>query len=251
MTSNELFFHTEALPQPLSKEELTNMFIEMYNGNQAARTKIIEHNIRLVIYIVNTKYKFIDYDKQELVSIGLIGLVKAVKWFNIQKGNEFSTCATKYITNEIGTFLRKIKKYNNIQSLNDHINQSESQDGTSIEELLASSIDIEAEYIRKDYLEEHKLILLHLLTELSERDRKILMLYFGFYDDKEYTQCEIADILNLSQPYISRRIKKLLNILKSQFNNIEKSKDYQEQIKALETKSQDKAKTINPKSNKS
>ena len=109
MYNNEIFLNINELPQPLPKEELYSLIRLKNAGSKEAKDKLIEHNIRLVLYIVNKQFATVDFDKEELVGIGNIGLIKAIDTYNIDKSIEFTTYATKVIENEILMFLRKIK----------------------------------------------------------------------------------------------------------------------------------------------
>lgn len=199
MNINEPFLDAHNLPQPLSKEEMYRLVNEFNEGSMEARDKLITHNIRLVIYEVANKFKSVDYDKKDLVSIGNIGLLKAINTYDLKKGIEFATYATKCIDNEILMFLRKLKKDKNVDSLDRVIFQD--KDGSELK--LGDMVSDDNEQ-----LETYR-ILREIVKQLPERDKEIIMLYFGFYNGKKYTQKEIANKFNISQSYISRLTTKI------------------------------------------
>lgn len=113
MSENELFLDGVKLPEKLTKTEVIDLFEKMDNGEESAKKKIIEHNIRLVLYRVEKRFKNIDYDKEDLVSIGIMSLIKAVENFNITKNTEFATFACRCIDNELLMILKHIMKMSN------------------------------------------------------------------------------------------------------------------------------------------
>ena len=213
MNDNDLFNEVKKLPIPLSKEETNELFDKMNKGSIEVRDKIIIHNIRLVIYQVIKKFSGVEYDKKDLVSVGNIGLIKAVDTFDISKNVAFSTYAIKCINNEIVGFLKRSKINQNIDSLDRTIIK---QDGShlKLEDVIADNIDFTEKYEDKDNYK----IIIEFVNNLPYYDKQIIMLYFGFYDNKRYTQSEIADKLNVSQPYISRLTKKIVKNLGEKLN---------------------------------
>lgn len=149
MNYYELFIDTKQLPKKSSKEEVLILFKKMKQGDMAAKEKLINHNIRLVLACVYSNFMGFDYDKKELVSIGCIGLIKAVDTYDISKGNEFSSYAWKCITNEIRAFLNKLKPDANVVSI-DSVVYDEDGD-IQLGYVIPSEIDTEDEYIEKDY----------------------------------------------------------------------------------------------------
>lgn len=215
MKNNELFIDIEKLPDILEENNIYQLFIKYKNGDNESRNIIIEHNIKLVLYLVNSKYNSYLGDKSELVSIGNIGLIKAVDSFEINKKIKFSTYASKCICNEIGMFLRKNLKHNNISSIYEIIYDNNGYDSMTltIQDLIADDIDIIKEYSDKEtYFFIHKLI-----NELSDRDKEIILLFFGFYGGKTHKQSDIAKKLNISQSSVSRVLSKLLTQFKNNF----------------------------------
>lgn len=205
MYLDDLFINIKELPK-LDKEEI-NYLLKNKDSSNDAREKLIIYNVKLVIYEVLTKFNYINYDKKELVSIGIVGLIKAVGTYDINKGFLFSTYAMKCIDNEIFLFLNKLKKYQNECNI-DLIKE------------LNSSYNIEDNYCTKEYYE----IVRNLVQELPNKEKEIIMLYYGFYNDKLYTQKDIAKIFNVSQENISKiiiRVLKKLHYRLEEINNEE------------------------------
>ena len=235
MNTDEIFIDANKLPKALSKEETYDLLRKIQQDDDLAKKKLAEHNIRLVISNIYKKFPNVEYDKKDLISIGNIGLLKAISSFDISKNIEFSTYAIRCIDNEILMFLRKLKKHENVDSLDRTINYSNDGSELKIKDTLSDDIDIEKEYTDN----EMHYILREILNDLPEYDKNILMLHFGFYNDKQYKQKEIADMLSLSQPQVSRiitrSVKRIGNILeekgivelrkKDNSKNISKSKE--------------------------
>lgn len=190
-------------PKPLSKEEIEECFREYKKGNQEAREKIISHNIRLVYYIVFKQFSNIK-EKDDLVQIGCFALIKAVDSYEIEKGILFPTYATRCIYNEILMLLKKNKKNITNVSLEDAI--TESDDGELRLENILKDINVhfEEDCEKKELFKKIN----EIVDSLSERDRMIVELTFGFKNNKVYTQYEISKITGISQPYVSRIIRK-------------------------------------------
>lgn len=203
--SEKLF--EENLPQPLSNEEISNLFIKYQNGSEQARETLISHNIRLVIYEVCTHFKNAKYNKKDLVSIGSIGLIKAVDTYDLSKNTKFATYASKCINNEILMFLEKLRKDKNTQSLDKGEKKEENSSPVII---VDKTINLEHDYEQKEQEKE----LLLLLDLLPQREKQIIKMYFGFYQNKKYSQTEIAKVVSLSQTQIHRIIAKITTTLK-------------------------------------
>lgn len=182
------YLFKEPFKEGISSEELIRLKKE---NTLDSRTKIIEANIRFVKFLVEDFN--CDFDqKEELFQVGLIGLIKAVDTFDIDKGFSFSTYAKKCIMNEISMYFRKNNKdENHLNDLND-LNDF-------------SDIDLEENYIEQ----EEKIIILKMIKDLPEREREIILMYFGFYG-KLYTQLEIANKFGIGQSYVSRLIKSII-----------------------------------------
>lgn len=200
------------MPKAIDKNEILEYFIKFKNGDVQAREKIITYNLRLVPYIVTNKFQGIDYDKDELISIGIIGLIKAVDTFKIEKQIEFATYASRCICNEILMAIRKNKKRSLDNLLGDVIVESGNGEKLTLEEILPYDEYVDEVYEKKEIKAEIGKI----LGKLPERDKKIVMLYFGFIGDRTYSQAEISNILGLSQSYITRVLKKNLETIREE-----------------------------------
>ena len=183
MSNNELFVDINKLPRKLTKEETYELF---NNNTLIAREKLIKYNIALVVYEVMSRFKYVNYDKKDLVSIGIIGLIKAIDSYKLSCNTAFSVYAIKCIDNEILIFLRKLKKEQSVISLNDDIFIDKDNNNLKLEDILCNNTSLIEDYER---LETIKLIR-KMVDELPCRDREILILYFGFYDNRAYTQKE-------------------------------------------------------------
>lgn len=210
---NNRWFIDVILEKQLTKEETKENFIKYRNGDIAAREKLILHNLRLVLFEVNNRFFNNPFDKDELVSVGMIGLIKAIDAFDIDKKVEFMSFATTCIDNEIKMYIRKNNKY----LINDSID-------TIIDEETEFNLecvlyDVNADFVSKYEEKEFKEAILKIVDSLNEIDSKIIKLSFGFYG-KRYTQKEIAAITNYSQPsickLINKNIRKIENILYEQ-----------------------------------
>ncbi len=241
MNDDELFI--DKLPKSLSKDELQILIKQVKDGSKEARDELITHNIRLVLYEINTKFKNVNYDKKDLVSIGNLGLVKAVDTYDLSKKFEFSTYAARCIDNEILMFLRKIKKDSrvNINSLNDII--FDDKDGSEIK--LEDQISDDRDLVEECENAEIYKAIREIVKDLPGIDGEIIRLYFGFYNDKTYTQNEIANKFHLNQVRVSRiiakNVKQIGEILDSKglielrSNKHNLKKESEEEMKKLQT----------------
>ena len=211
---NELFFvgSTDILPEPLSKEE-EEKYVDMFqNGDLKARDKLIEHNLRLVVYL-SKKYENTKVELEDLVSIGTIGLIKGINTYKNDKNIKLATYASRCIDNEILMYLRKNKKRKADVSLDESLSFDSEGNELHLEDILGTEKDI----VTKD-LEENDMrkIMLKEIGKLNERDKQIMVLRYGLNDTKEYTQKEVAELLGISQSYISRLEKKIINKMKKE-----------------------------------
>ncbi len=206
MKFNGLFIETE-LPKPLEKEELYNYFEQMKLGDRTARDEIINHNIRLVINEVMRKFSNTAYDLNELVSIGLVGLVKSVDTFDTSKGLQFATYSTRCINNEILMFMRKGKKYINDTSLDQPIGKDKEGKELKVEDILS---DMNSDFVSKYEDNESYKVIREVVEQLPERDKNIVIKHFGFIDNQPMTQKAIAEELGICQAQVSRIIKRVL-----------------------------------------
>lgn len=200
------------MPKTIDKNEILEYFIKFKNGDVQSREKIITYNLRLVPYIVTNKFQGIDYDKDELISIGIIGLIKAVDTFKIEKKIEFTTYASRCICNEILMVIRKNKKRSLDNLLGDVIVENGNGEKLTLEEILPYDEYVDEVYEKKEIKAE----IVKILEKLPERDKKIVMLYFGFIGDRTYSQAEISNIFGLSQSYITRVLKKNLETIREE-----------------------------------
>ena len=200
----------KALPQPLDPEEEMVLLEEIKNGNLSARDKLVEHNLRLVVFIAK-KFESSGMELEDLISIGAIGLIKAVKTYSPDKNIKLATYASRCIENEILMQLRKNTKTKNEISLDEPL----SNDGEGNELLLSDTISVDEESVSKSLeTNDEKQILLGVLAKLDSRERMIMYLRFGLEGNDEKTQKEVADIMGISQSYISRIEKKILSKLR-------------------------------------
>lgn len=210
---NELFFvgSTDILPEPLSKEE-EEKYVDMFqNGDLKARDKLIEHNLRLVVYL-SKKYENTKVELEDLVSIGTIGLIKGINTYKNDKNIKLATYASRCIDNEILMYLRKNKKRKADVSLDESLSFDSEGNELHLGDILGTEKDI----VTKD-LEENDMrkIMLKEIGKLNERDKQIMVLRYGLNDTKEYTQKEVAELLGISQSYISRIEKKVISKISS------------------------------------
>ena len=210
---NELFFlgSDDKLPPPLSKDEELKYLIELKSGNTKARDILIEHNLRLVVFLAK-KYESTGYDMEDLVSIGSIGLIKGINTYKIDKNIKLATYASRCIANEILMYIRKNKNRKTEISLEDALNYDQDENELHLEDVMGTPDDL----VVKEFEEsEEKRLLTKEIELLDERDKRIMIMRYGLYNTKEYTQKEVADKLNISQSYISRIEKKVINNLKN------------------------------------
>lgn len=212
MNNFELFINGGNVPKALSKQEIYELLKRIKCGDDNARENLILHNIRLVLYQVTNSFETVNYDKRELVSIGNIGLMKAVETFDMSKNIEFSTYAVRCINNEILMFLKKQKKYQNIDSLDKPIYHDKDGHSLKLGDIIYDENDMTEKYIDD---EEYRIIR-QIVNNLPNPDKKIVMLYFGFYNNQTYTQREIADIVSINRTQIFRILKRVMNKIKQQ-----------------------------------
>lgn len=202
----------EALPQPLSKEEEQDYIERLTAGDPDAKAGLIEHNLRLVVYIAK-RFENTGIDIEDLISVGTIGLIKAVNSFNSDKNIKLATFASRCIENEILMYLRKMSKIRSEVSFDEPLNTD--WEGNVL--LLSDILGTDADAIYKDIESSvEKDMLRQSFMKLNERERVIMELRFGLMGKEERTQKEIADMMGISQSYISRLEKKILSRLKKE-----------------------------------
>lgn len=209
----EVFFigSTDILPPPLSKDMEIDLVRKSNSGDLDARNKLIEHNLRLVVFLAK-KYDNTIYDLEDLVSIGTIGLIKGVKTYKLDKNIKLATYASRCIDNEILMFLRKNKKRMSEVSFEDSVNLDSEGNELHIEDIFGTEEDLVEKSIES---KDDKLLLVSEVKKLDDRDKEIIELRYGLGGKKELTQKELAEKLNISQSYISRIEKKVINKLKA------------------------------------
>ena len=207
----------QALPKPLEPEEELVLLEEIKNGSKVARDRLIEHNLRLVVYIAK-KFENSGLELEDLISIGAIGLIKAVKTYSVDKNIKLATYASRCIENEILMQLRKNTRIKQEVSLDEPL----SSDGEGNELLLADIIPVDEDTVSKGVeTGSDKQVLFSILRKLDVREQQIMVYRFGLNGQEEKTQKEVADMMGISQSYISRIEKKILSKLKHKLEKVD------------------------------
>lgn len=206
----------ENLTEPLTKEEEEKLLERIANGDEAAREPLIVHNLRLVVYIAK-KFDNSGVCIDDLISIGTIGLIKAANTFKPEKNIKLATYASRCIENEILMYLRKINVHKSDISIDEPLNIDWDGNELLLSDVLGSEPD---EINRNVEYEDEKIILLKTVDALPEREKQIMSLRFGLGGEKEYTQKEVADMLGISQSYISRLEKRIIARLKRELEKV-------------------------------
>lgn len=205
---------TDILPPPLNKEEEYELALRSSEGDKVARDKLIEHNLRLVVFLAK-KYENTGYDIEDLVSIGSIGLIKGINTYKADKNIKLATYVSRCISNEILMFLRKNKKKKVEVSLEETLNYDAEGNTLALEDVLGTDEDIVLENVSK---KQDAKYLASELNMLNDREKLIMTLRYGLNNTKEYTQKEVATMLGISQSYISRIEKKVIRRIKETIN---------------------------------
>lgn len=205
----KLSLNAEELPRQLSKEELYLLLEGVRYGDMEAREKVIIHNKRLVLYRMSTKFGYTSCDKEDLMSAGIIGLMKAVDSYDLSKGIEFTTYAVKCIDNAMMKYLNSYNKHLKDTSIDDAIYYDKQGKEIKLGDTIKDNSDLEEDFEHKELYE----VIREIINQLSERDRKIIMMNFGFYDDIVYSQKDIATLLGIPQSSFSRLKNRLVNYL--------------------------------------
>lgn len=207
---------SSALPPPLTREEEYQLLIKLPNGDKAAKAMLIERNLRLVVYIAR-KFENTRINIEDLISIGTIGLIKAINTFNIEKKIKLATYASRCIENEILMYLRKTNKLKSEVSFDEPLNID--WDGNEL--LLSDILGTDEDLIERDIEASVDKKLLHkALDQLSGREKQIMELRFGLVGQEKLTQKDVADLLGISQSYISRLEKKIIRRLQKEFEKM-------------------------------
>ncbi len=203
-------YNQMCLPEPLNEEEERFYVLKMLDHDISARNVLIEHNMRLVVFIAK-RFESPKVLLEDLISIGSMGLIKGVETFKLDKNIKLATYASRCIENEILMFLRKVSKQKNEVSLDEALNV----DGDGNELLLADVIPTNQTLAIDEAISNEKERMMYEAVEkLNAREREIITLRFGLYKTEELTQKEVADKLGISQSYISRLEKKIIDKLK-------------------------------------
>lgn len=212
--TNGIFYigGAEALPPPLTAEEENYLMRHFDDDGIDVRSLLIEHNLRLVVYIAK-KFENTNVNVEDLISIGTIGLIKAINTFAPNKNIKLATYASRCIENEILMYLRKSSRQKTEVSFDEPLKAD--WDGNEL--LLSDVLSSDADEVSRDIEEESEMEMLYAaISKLSARERKIMDLRFGFSGGEERTQKEVADMLGISQSYISRLEKRIIGRLRKE-----------------------------------
>lgn len=216
--SDEIYYigGSTALPPPLTKEEERRLLLLLPEGDKSARAMLIERNLRLVVYIAR-KFENTGINIEDLISIGTIGLIKAVNTFDTDRKIKLATYASRCIENEILMYLRKNNKTKSEISFDEPLNIDWDGNELLLSDVLGTEIDIITKSLDSDV---DKDLLRSALSELKDREKQIMELRFGLVGEDGKTQKDVADMLGISQSYISRLEKKIIKRLKKEFNKM-------------------------------
>ena len=202
---------SDILPEPLSRMEEEEALELARFGDEIAKNKLIEHNLRLVVFLAK-KYENTAIDLEDLVSIGTIGLIKGINTYKMGKNIKLATYASRCIDNEILMFLRKNKKRKTEISFEDSLSYDAEGNELHLEDVLGTEDDVVTKELENKI---EKKLLIEEIEKLNERDKKIMILRYGLFGNEEITQKDVADMLGISQSYISRIEKKVIKRLKN------------------------------------
>lgn len=216
--SDEIYYigGSTALPPPLTKEEERRLLLLLPEGDKSARAMLIERNLRLVVYIAR-KFENTGINIEDLISIGTIGLIKAVNTFDTDRKIKLATYASRCIENEILMYLRKNNKTKSEISFDEPLNIDWDGNELLLSDVLGTEIDIITKKLDADVDKE---LLKNALSELKDREKQIMELRFGLVGEDGKTQKDVADMLGISQSYISRLEKKIIKRLQKEFNKM-------------------------------
>lgn len=207
-----LHLETSSFPKPLRPQEEVDAFAALKKGDLQARDQLISHNLRLVAHIVK-KYYSTASDHEDLISIGTIGLIKAVSSFDDQKGARFATYASRCIENEVLMHFRAGRKTQNNVSIYDPIDKDKDGNNLTLNDVVADSFALEEAYETQEEISKlHKV-----LETLQGRERQIILLRYGLSGQPALTQQQVADLLNISRSYVSRIEKKAIGQMRGAF----------------------------------
>lgn len=202
----------QTLPPPLNPEEEDELINRLSENNLDARQILVERNLRLVVYIAK-KFENTGVGIEDLISIGTIGLMKAINTFNVEKNIKLATYASRCIENEILMYLRRSNKIKGEVSIDEPLNMDGDGNELLLSDILGTDPDITSRNIEDEV---DKKLLKASIEKLNNREKNIMELRFGFVSGYEKTQKEVADMLGISQSYISRLEKKIINKMKKE-----------------------------------
>ena len=203
---------SDILPAPLERELERDALERMAEGDESARAELIEHNLRLVVYIAR-RFENTGINIEDLISIGTIGLIKAINTFRLDKNIKLATYASRCIENEILMHLRKCAREKTEVSLDEPLNTDWDGNELLLSDVLGTDSDVVMQPIERDV---ECQLLLDALQKLNEREKLIISMRYGLGRRREYTQKEVADRLGISQSYISRLEKRIMGRLKKE-----------------------------------
>ena len=203
---------SDILPPPLEKDAEEEAIAALRQGDEAARQLLIEHNLRLVVYI-SKRFENTGINIEDLISIGTIGLIKAVNTLNSGKNIKLATYASRCIENEILMYLRKINAQRTEVSFDEPLNTDWDGNELLLSDILGTDED---EVYRPLEDDADRQMLMEAIDTLDQREREIILLRFGLPQGREYTQKEVADLLGISQSYISRLEKRIIDRLRKE-----------------------------------
>lgn len=203
---------SDDLPAPLSPAEEEKAINELASGSLEAKNLLVEHNLRLVVYIAK-KFENTGVGIEDMISIGTIGLMKSINTFNANKKIKLATYASRCIENEILMYLRRTTKLKSEVSIDEPLNRDTDGNELLLSDILGTSEDLTSERLENEVYQK---LLKTSISKLNKREKNIMELRFGFQSGKEKTQKEVADMLGISQSYISRLEKKIINKMKKE-----------------------------------
>ena len=203
---------SDNLPAPLEPEEEAEEIEKLSKGDNEAKKKLVEHNLRLVVYIAK-KFENTGVGLEDLISIGTIGLMKAINTFNSSKNIKLATYSSRCIENEILMHLRRSNRLKSEISIDEPLNQDGDGNELLLSDILGTDDDVTSRCVEDEV---DKKLLKASIAKLNSREKNIMELRFGFKTGEEKTQKEVADMLGISQSYISRLEKKIINKMKKE-----------------------------------
>jgi RNA polymerase sporulation-specific sigma factor len=206
----------DVLPAPLERERERELLLALRDGDEQARATLIEHNLRLVVYLAR-RFENTGINLEDLISIGTIGLIKGVNTFNVEKNIKLATYASRCIENEILMYLRKTNNQRGEVSFDEPLNTDWDGNELLLSDILGTEEDLVERPIQEDA---QRQMLAQALCCLNDRERKIIAMRFGLSGHRESTQKEVADVMGISQSYISRLEKRIIIRLKKEMDRL-------------------------------